>query len=291
MNLRSAFLRMGSRCAVLGLGIFATMTVTASSARADSVSATLRADPNPIFEGQPTSFILDLDVNPSKATFKKGATFGLFRERGGLFDTQPTTVYKTLGTDSVGSASLAFGPFVYAQDGVYGARVAGGGTATKVAGKLIKSFNYDIDVRTSVTVNNVAPSLDISSLTWAPYITLGDTFAFRAAASDPGAFDTLTYEWDFNFDGSFNGQQNGSSVNYGYSSLGSYLGAVRVFDGKSYSQLTTFRVQVDPALRPDVPDAPGALIVPAPLAVWGGALLLGAVGVGRTLRRRMGAAE
>jgi hypothetical protein len=265
--------RFGWRCAIAVV----VLTVGVSQpTRADHVKATLRADPNPIFEGQPTSFILDLDVNPSESVLRKGALFGLFRQSGGPFDTQPTTMIKALGADSTGSASLAFGPFIYAQDGVFGARVLGGGVATKKVGNKTKSFLYGVDVRTSVTVNNVAPSLDISSLTWAPYLTLNDAFEFSAAASDPSAYDRLTYEWDFNYDGTFNAEKRGDSTQHAYAAMGSHVGAVRVFDGKDYSQVTTFHVDVASPL----------VLTPVPSAVFGGMTLLGTLGVVKLWRHR-----
>jgi hypothetical protein len=268
-----SFYPAGYRCAFFAFVVAIAMT---SAARADHVKATLRANPNPIFEGEPTSFILDLEVSPNSATLKKQAVFALFRQSAGPFDTQPTTMIKSLGADSQGSASLAFGPFVYSQDGVYGARVLGGGIATKTVGRKTKSFLYGVDVRTSVTVNNIAPSLDISSLTWAPYLTLNDMFEFSACASDPGAYDSLTYEWDFNYDGTFNSERTGSSIDYCYSTVGSYVGAVRVFDGKAYSQFSTFHVDVANPL----------VTAPLPPAVYGGMALLGGLGVVRRWRRR-----
>jgi hypothetical protein len=265
--------RLGWRCAIAAV----VLTLGLShSARADHVKATLRADPNPIFEGQPTTFVLDLDVNPSESVLRKGALFGLFRQSGGPFDAQPTTVTKSLAADSKGSASLAFGAFIYSQDGVYGARVLGGGVATKMVGNKTQSFLYGVDVRTSVTVNNTAPALDISSLTWAPYLTLNDAFEFSAAASDPGAYDTLTYEWDFNYDGSFNADKSGSSIRHAYSTIGTHVGAVRVFDGKDYSQLATFNVDVASPL----------VLTPLPSAAFGGMTLLGALGLMRFVRHR-----
>jgi PKD repeat protein len=94
----------------------------------------------------------------------------------------------------------------------------------------------------AVTVDNVAPTVDAGG----PYTgDEGSPISFTGTASDPGA-DTLTYEWDFDYDGStFNVDASGSlTPSHTYVDDGTYTVALRVFDDDT-SVIDTADVTVD----------------------------------------------
>ena len=97
-----------------------------------------------------------------------------------------------------------------------------------------------------ITVNNVAPGNDAGG----PYnAELDLAFCdFAGSATDPGVLDTLTYEWDFDYDGvTFDVDATGvdlTSPCNTYGALGDYTVGLRVFDGEDYSGIDTTTVTV-----------------------------------------------
>ena len=97
-----------------------------------------------------------------------------------------------------------------------------------------------------VTVNNVAPGNDAGG----PYnaeLDL-DFCDFEGMATDPGVLDTLTYEWDFYYDGvTFDVDATGvdlTSPCNPYGALGDYTVGLRVWDGEDYSGIDITTVTV-----------------------------------------------
>jgi PKD domain len=80
----------------------------------------------------------------------------------------------------------------------------------------------------SVAIANVAPSGDAGG----PYSgTWGDPIEFSGTATDPaGSNDTLTFEWDFDYSGTFSVDTTGASPSHAYAAPGSYTAALRVSD-------------------------------------------------------------
>ena len=88
------------------------------------------------------------------------------------------------------------------------------------------------EVMTTVQVNNVAPV--IGSFTATPGVTVaeGTTVSFAVAASDvAGAYDPLTYSFDFNGDGTFDMVTDQANVDHNYVDNGVFEARVRVSDG------------------------------------------------------------
>jgi PKD domain/K319L-like, PKD domain len=79
-----------------------------------------------------------------------------------------------------------------------------------------------------VSVANVAPTGNAGG----PYSgAWGDPISFDGSASDPaGAKDTLTYEWDFDYDDTFGADATGASPSHTYATPGEYTAALRVSD-------------------------------------------------------------
>ena len=100
----------------------------------------------------------------------------------------------------------------------------------------------------SVTVNNVVPSADAGG----PYSgTVNEVITFAGNASDPGA-DTLTYEWDFEYDGeTFTTDVSGVDLknpSHTYTAVGDYTVGLRVKDeAGGISAIATAPVNVNPA--------------------------------------------
>jgi hypothetical protein len=80
----------------------------------------------------------------------------------------------------------------------------------------------------AVTIANVAPSANAGG----PYSgTWGNPIGFSGTATDPaGSHDTLKYEWDFDYSGSFGADTTGASPSHTYAEPGSYTAALRVSD-------------------------------------------------------------
>jgi 3-phytase len=124
------------------------------------------------------------------------------------------------GTVSEAAGTIA-GTHVYADDGAFTATVTvrdgRGGEAQDAA---------------AVTVENVLPIAHAGG----PYSGVaGVAIQFSGSATDPGA-DPLTYEWDFDYDGTtFSVEATGSLGQRAYATAGSYWAALRVSDGAGTS--------------------------------------------------------
>ena len=127
-------------------------------------------------------------------------------------------------------------------------------------------------VTASVSIANVLPTANPGG----PYTgRLGTLVAFAGSATEPGN-DTLTYEWDFEYDGTtFNtsGASASSGVDltdptYAYVSSGSYTVALRIQDDDGSSAVATAQVtissQATPTPTPTQTPTPTSTPVPAP---------------------------
>jgi len=97
-------------------------------------------------------------------------------------------------------------------------------------------------------VTNIAPTVDAGG----PYNETEDLpVDFTGTATDPGA-DTLTYEWDFDYDGStFNMDESGSlSASHAYAVPGTFAVALRVHDDD------TFTIDTATVIVSNINDAP-----------------------------------
>ena len=148
-------------------------------------------------------------------------------------------------------------------------------------------------LRTTLTVLNVAPT--ITQLTGDLTVNINDLFDFAAAATDPGIYDLLTFDWDFNMDGLFD-DFTGSSGQWLFGDEGVHEVGLRVSDGDGGYTYDSFMVTVLPI--PIVPDSPVPLpnptvpdssvpneTVPEPSSVLG-ILAFGAIGAGAAWRRK-----
>src|SRR5205823_75111 len=113
---------------------------------------------------------------------------------------------------------------------------------------------FGISVLT-VTVNNVPPTAHAGP---SQAINEGDTASFHGTATDPGAPpETLSYNWDFNYDGqTFVAQANGADTTHAFVQPGTYQVALRVTDsdgasGLSVTTVTVTNVAPTPNAGPD----------------------------------------
>ena len=95
-------------------------------------------------------------------------------------------------------------------------------------------------------------SASISSISPSNEVTLGTEQTFNGSGSGEG---TLTYEWDFSYDGiTFNSEGTGSSLLHTFDSTGTFTVALRVTDScskPSYQQaITTASVTINPSSTP-----------------------------------------
>jgi hypothetical protein len=94
--------------------------------------------------------------------------------------------------------------------------------------------------------------------------------------ADAGLLGGAQYEWDFDYDGSFDADSTEQNPNFSYASAGTYTGMLRVLTD-SGSTPFEFKVNV----------LNGVVAAPLPAAVWGGLGLVAAVGAlrARTMLR------
>jgi PKD repeat protein/subtilisin family serine protease len=95
---------------------------------------------------------------------------------------------------------------------------------------------------TEVIVHNLPPTGNIFTPGMS---TEGELVPFTATVSDPSPQDTVTVEWDFEYDGSnFNSMANGTAVNYTYRDDGMFDVAMRLTDDDGGVFNVTLRVTV-----------------------------------------------
>ena len=141
----------------------------------------------------------------------------------------------------------------------------------------------------AVTISNVLPTPDAGG----PYVVnAGTSLTFSGSATDPGD-DTLTYEWDFEYDG-VTFDTSGPTTDFGvdltspsytYSADAVYNVALRVRDDDGNSAVVTAQVTVNPSGATPTPTA----LVPS-VSEWGlvaTAMLLAAAFLWRARRRRL----
>ena len=153
------------------------------------------------------------------------------------WDLDSDNVFETSGQNPSFSAGSYDGPGSRSI-GVQATSTAGCGTTT---------------ASTTVTINNVAPTVTVGSVTNG---LEGGVISFSASGSDPGP-DTLTYIWAFG-DGI---SGSGASTQHSYSGQGSYTATVTVTDGDGGSASASTSVTVsngDPIISNLVGDSAGA---------------------------------
>jgi hypothetical protein len=196
-------------------------TITATSGTVNgTASVTVEAAPN-------ADPVVTLGPIPTAA---EGAIVGLTAsfDDADAADVHTATIDWGDGTavqaGSVNQAAKAVtGSHVYANDGAYVVTVA------------VRDGRSGIGADDGeATVANVAPTANPGG----PYSGFtGATISFVGSASDPGA-DTLRFEWDFAYDGSFEVAASGPSVQRAFAA-GSSTVALRVWDDDVATLATT----------------------------------------------------
>ncbi len=93
-----------------------------------------------------------------------------------------------------------------------------------------------------VTVRNANP---VANFTSTSPSAEGSVVDFTSNVTDPGIYDTHTFQWDFEYDGStFDVQASRQNVSYQYIQDGTYTVALRVYDDDGGSTLVTGTVVV-----------------------------------------------
>lgn len=274
------------RWRLIAVGAALLTGLAAGVARADSVTATLSAVPNPIDEGQSTLFSLNLSSSPinnnNNGYYLTGYQNVIFYP--GSVDAVPTSVsvptYTTTDTPSINGIAQA--TFTYNEAGVFTGSVSGTAKTDKVSGN---GNNHSpgtkpISASFQMTVREILPSID--SLTWTASTNIGVLNNFSVTAHDPRLVpEALAYAWDFNGDTTYDAFVQNPT--YTYTSIGSYTGTLRVTeaDDPTAVAFAHFNVQVDAAANPN--DG----TVPVPAAVWPGlGMLLSMGGVAAYRKRR-----
>ncbi|HYO07775.1 MAG TPA: PKD domain-containing protein [Tepidisphaeraceae bacterium] len=242
-----------------------------------TVSAVWRAQPSTIQQGGTTAFKLSLRATGDDAT--TGIKFGAstFHFESGTGDSAPTSADLALAPTApsagkTASAMLAPLSVTYFEDGVYTATISAHDAGIQWnQGGVASSGTYSLNIGTTINVGSALPTIESASVP--VLIGAGDTFGFSALA-DAGALGGLSYQWDFDYDGSFAADSTQQNPNFAYSEGGTYTGMLRVLSDTGY---TPFAFTVNVMQDNVVP-------MPLPGAVWGGLGLVAAVGL---LRARM----
>ena len=145
------------------------------------------------------------------------------------------------------------------------------GTFTFTAIARDKDLAYSNTLEKKLRVLNVAPT--ITELSDNLIVNTNDLFDFSAAATDPGIYDLLTYDWDFNGDGIFD-DFTGTSGQWSFADAGIYDVTLRVSDGDGGVDYRSFTVETVTAQG-----------VPEPSSVLG-VLAFSAFGAGAAWKRK-----
>ena len=125
-------------------------------------------------------------------------------------------------------------------------------------------------VTTTVTVDNVAPVANPGG----PYTVIsGGALTLDGSGSSDADGHVVTYEWDFNYDGSsFDADATGATAAFPTGTVGTRTIALRVTDEDGAVHLSTTTVQVQAANVPPVARAGGPRVITegAPLTLGGG---------------------
>jgi hypothetical protein len=101
----------------------------------------------------------------------------------------------------------------------------------------------------TATVDNLPPAANAGG----PYsAVVGTPVSLTGSATDPGTADVLTYEWDLSYDGTFNAEVTGQTVQATFASEGAFAVALRVLDDEgepSAVSVATVNVAARPPVR------------------------------------------
>jgi hypothetical protein len=241
-----------------------------------TVAATWRAQPAAIEQGGATTFKLSLRAEGGEGVSGISFADSVFKFTSGTSGSIPTSADMILnGTaPSAGSsanAMLAPLQVTYLESGVHTATVqtTDAGISWTDNG-VAQSGSYSLDLGTTVAVGGTSPNIQSASVPL--LIGVGESFGFSALA-DAGLLGSVTYQWDFNFDGTFNADSTEQAPSYAYDTAGVHTGMLRVASDSGYSPLLEFTVNVQGA----------AQAVPLPPTVWGGLGLMVAFGALRAI--------
>lgn len=159
------------------------------------------------------------------------------------------------------------------------------GTFTYTGIAQDKDGAYSNPLTKTLNVLNVAPT--ITQITDNLTVQTNELFNFAASAIDPGIYDLLTFDWDFNMDGLFD-DFTGSSGQWSFGTPGLHSVGLRVSDGDGGYAYGSFSVDaIAPAPAPP-PVKPVVLeTVPEPGSVLG-LLAVGTLGAGVLGKRKQG---
>jgi len=246
-----------------------------------TVAATWRAQPSTIQPGGTTRFKLSLTATGDDAT--SGIAFGqsTFHFESGSDSSVPTSMDVAFGGSaaSAGNTITATVPSLavtYLEEGIYTATMrASDAGITWTEGGNAMSGTYSVDIGTEIGVQKSAPTIQTASVPL--LIGLGKSFDFSALANS-ASLNSLSYQWDFNYDGNFAADSSQRNATYAYATSGVHMGMLQVSDGNGS---TPFEFQVKVA-------EDQTTAVPLPTAVWGGLGLIGAMGLLRARAGRQG---
>jgi hypothetical protein len=242
-----------------------------------TVAATWRAQPAAIEQGATTTFKLSLralgDDGVSAISFAD-SNFTFSSGSAGSIPTSADMILNATARSAGATANAMLAPLqvTYFEEGIHDATVHTSGAGISwMADGVEHSGMYALDLGTKVAVGGSAPNLQSVSVPL--LIGVGESFGFSALA-ESGLTGSLTYQWDFDFDGTFTSDSQQQAPSYAYDTAGVHTGMLRVTGDNGYVVPLQFTVNAVTELG-----AP----VPLPAAVWGGLGLMIAFGVVRAL--------
>jgi hypothetical protein len=167
-----------------------------------------------------------------------------------------------------------------------------------------KDNAYSNPLTKPLKVLNLAPT--ITQLTENLVVKTNELFDFAAAATDPGIYDLLSFNWDFNMDGVFD-DFTGATGQWSWAEEGIHQVGLEVSDGDGGSTYATFLVETvatqtvpeptepsnppepEQPSNPPEPTEPSNPVTPEPVpdpSSTLGVLAFGIFGVGALLKRK-----
>ena len=242
-----------------------------------TVAATWRAQPAAIEQGGATTFKLSLRAEGGDGVSGISFADAVFNFTSGALGSMPTSADMILKSTAPSAGATANGyvaplRVTYLDAGVHTATVQtdNAGIAWSENG-VARSGTYSLDLGTSVAVGGAAPNIQSADVPL--LIGVGESFGFSALADAGLLGGDVAYQWDFDFDGTFNADSTEQAPTYAYATAGVHTGMLRVASDSGFAPLLEFTVNVQG----------DALVVPLPPTVWGGLGLMLAFGALRAI--------
>lgn len=245
-------------------------------AEAASITVNSASTPASINEGDTFNWVLDVTLNDPDSQGTYFTSVYRFNSSAPVYTrgtrTIPSYPHYIWAYDHVGGSEWRV-RYLGPESNAYGARVrwtqfafnmtttvyddTGGATLSQTLATTLYEGTYNggyawyqnpsrlvFPALTGPVVQNVAPTIQ-STTVGAAQVRGLDAWSFSAYATDPGIYDTITYEWDLDGDGLYD-DHVGASGTTSFSRMGIQQIGLRVSDGDGGVSTQLYNVEVVP---------------------------------------------